>query len=500
MHVILIETNNIMATIKQVLIKLRKNLDYVLDKVDKGCELYEKDMPLEAEIAFTEAIQFSEELFESQPDNSSYLSILAETHHMVSLGYTNNEEYDKAFMHIDKALTLYNSFTRKDRQYEMTLLSSRARIEVMAEQHVKAIDSLERIIHYYDHCCIESFRLGDYVYCSDLLLLGKEYFENDQYQKAVEVTERVIQYKRRKDSVFATQLFNDYLKLLHQAAEIADGRNEDVFLERVLKEGIATCRQEKHLSQKSGLGSLATFYQDIIKLMFFRNDKATLKRYYEELVEFCNKHSHEEPRLKIHKISGQLNYAVFCAKDRNDEEAEEAVSQAIGGCMELDEEGLEHTLFLFSALHTLSNLKLQNGDREGALRELERETNILMTYLSKDLGKKPNLYLLLLDLIRNEVMLYNEIGLPERGELIIEAFKENIVDISNENEQLEMAPYMAALKKIADIHWSLKKYDQAKKEYHEVLMILDDLRDRYPELMKPLFELEKEIKDTIEYQ
>ena len=486
-----------MATIRQDLIKLRKHLNYVLDKVDKGCKLYEEDMPVEAEIAFSEAIQFSEELLESQPDNSSYLSVLTETHHMVSLGYTNNEEYDKAFAHIDKALALYESIKLKDRQYEMTLHSSRARIEVMAEQHDKAIKSLERIIHYYDHCCLESFRLGDYVYCSDLLLLGKEYFENDRYPQGVELTDRVIQYKHRKNSVLATQLFKEYLKLLHQASETANEHNDEAFQQHVLEEGIAICRHEKQLGQKVALGSLATFYQDILKLMFFKNDKESLKRYYEELVEFCDKHLHEDPGLRIHKISGQLNYAVFCAKEREDDEAEEVVSQAIGGCMELDEDGIEHTLFLFSALHTLANLKLQNGDRAGALCELERESNILISYLKKDLGKKPDLYLMLLNLIKNEVLLYNELGLPERGESVIDAFKEDIDKLSNENEELGKAPYMAALKKTADIHWILKNYDLARKEYQEVLMIIDEFKERCPALEDSLLELENEIRDTM---
>ena len=114
MQVIYIETNNIMATIKQDLLKLRKHLDYVLNKVDEGCELFEKDMPVEAEIAFSEAVQFSENLLESNPNDSAFQSILAETHHMVSLGYTNNEDYDKAFAHIEKALALYESFQRKN--------------------------------------------------------------------------------------------------------------------------------------------------------------------------------------------------------------------------------------------------------------------------------------------------------------------------------------------------------------------------------------------------
>ena len=500
MHVFINETNKIMETIKQDLLKLGKSLNYVFDKVDDGCRLYEEDMPVEAEIAFSQAIQYSEELIESNPDNGSCLSVLAETHHIVSLGYSNNGEYNKATYHIEKALSLYESFQRKDRIYEMTLLSSKARIEVMADRHDKAIGILERIVNYYDKCCIEIFRLGDYVYCSDLLLLGHEYFLSGQYPKAVEVTKRAIQYKHKKKSVFSTQLFNDYLKLLHLATEKAEGRNDETFQQHVLEEGIATCRQEKDLAQKSCLCSLATFYQDIIKLMFYRNDKESLKRYYEELVSHCDKHIYEDPRLKIHKISAQLNYAVFCSIGRNDAEAEETVSEAIGGCMGLDDEGLEHTFFLFSALHTLANLKWQNGDREGALRELERESNILMTYLSKDLGKKPDLYLLLLDLIRNEVMLYNEIGLPERGETIIDAFKENIVDLSRGNDELGKAPYMAALKKVADIHWALKNLDQARNEYHEVLMILDELREYCPELAEPLCELEDEIRNTIDYQ
>ncbi len=497
MQVIYIETNNIMATIKQDLLKLRKHLDYVLNKVDEGCELFEKDMPVEAEIAFTEAVQFSENLLESSPNDSAFQSILAETHHMVSLGYTNNEDYDKAFAHIEKALALYESFQRKEPLYEMTLHSSRARIEVMSEQHEKAIKSLEKIIHYFDHSCIESFRLSDYVYCSDLLLLSKEYYQNDQYPKAVEMTEKIIQYKRRKNSLFATQLFKEYLDMLHLSAEVASHLNDDAFLQHVLEEGIASCRQDKQLSKKSLLCSLATFYQDIIKMMFLRDDKASLKRYYEELIEFCDKHIHEEPRLKVHKISGQLNWAVFCAKERQDAEAEETVSQAIGGCMELNENGLEHTLFLFSALQTLANIKIQNGDFEGAVRELEREHNILISYLSQDLGKKPNLYNLLLELIRKEVMLYNEIGYPKRGEALLNAFKERVVELANENEQLGPAPYMAALKKIADIHWALEHYDLAKEEYQEVLMITSELRERYPELNESLHQLEDEIHETM---
>ena len=165
--------------------------------------------------------------------------------------------------------------------------------------------------------------------------------------------------------------------------------------------------------------------------------------------------------------------------------------------MELNENGLEHTLFLFSALQTLANIKIQNGDFEGAVRELEREHNILISYLSQDLGKKPNLYNLLLELIRKEVMLYNEIGYPKRGEALLNAFKERVVELANENEQLGPAPYMAALKKIADIHWALEHYDLAKEEYQEVLMITSELRERYPELNESLHQLEDEIHETM---
>ncbi|MBR4391018.1 MAG: hypothetical protein IKT08_02800 [Bacteroidales bacterium] len=487
-----------MTTIQQEIIKQKDHLDFIHAKVDEGCQLFREDMSKEAEIAFSEAMQYSEKLFEEHPNERSYQVSLAETHHILSLAYSYIEKYDKAREHIHQAFSIYKGFHDNDRYYEFLLSSSLARIEHAAGNNHKTERILEKLTQSIEFNPFDEIDQEGYLYCSNILLLASTYFHDRQYQKAVEITRKVIELKRTNQHSFLNKITQDYLDLLNMAAyESAEQEDMDFHL-FVLEEGLETCRQAMAGGRKVNPLCQGTFMQDKLKTLFFNGRKEEMKAVCEEMKQFCEEHVEDEPRLRKYKISGLLNYAVFCAKNGDSEEAEDLVCEAIDGCTEMDDDdGLEVTLFMVSALNILSNLQWEKGEHQGALSDLNSECKILCNYLSTHRDLAPSLSPLLFDLMLNRAKLHFELEQPEEGEAILENMKATFARDEEELQHPAIAPYLLTLKKIADLHLSLEEYDKARNEYHEVLYILDALQRSCPELEESIQSIADDIRNTL---
>ena len=487
-----------MTTIKEDLTKQSETLHFIYDKVDEGCRLYSEDMQVEAEIAFSEAVQFSEALLENNPNDITNRLILAETHHILSLGFTQIMELDKASTHIHTALSIYDNMSDKDIWYELTLKSSLARIEHVSGHHEEAISILEKVAQCFDQYRVEEFKPDDYIYCSNMVLLAFEYFDCGSYEKAKELTERIIEFKHKQKDSTLNMRPQEYLDLLDSAASNAMEQDDLELQCHLLKEGIDTCKQAMAEGKNINLFSLCSFYQNIINLFFFKNDQETLKPYFMEMVRLCDENRDKDARFSLYKISTLLNYSVFCVKNGDYQEAEENVNIAIDECMNAeDDKGPENTIFLVSALQTMSNMRFQQGEVEEALRDLETACNLLKNYLDTHLELKPNLYSFLLELIHGQVILCQKIEQPERGEAILSAVLAEYQLSPEDYQHPEIAPYMVALKKVADTHWELGKKEQAKKEYQEVLFILGNVTDYCPDLSEAVQFIGDEIRQTL---
>lgn len=487
-----------MTTITNEIIKQKKRLEFVYQKAEEGCKFFNEDMPTEAEITFTEAMEFSEELVDKHPSDFSYHVLLAETHHILSLAFSNIEEYDKAHIHLTEAFSIYHGINQSDFLYEQILNSSLARIENAEGHYRNASKILEKIIRDIEQNPDGEPSLDGYLYCSDLLLLANIYLDDDQYAKALQTIKHIIKLKKSRKESTLNQQPQDFIDLLNTASVYAMKKEDMDFHLLLLEEGIAACQQADAAGIKINLLCYGTFYQDLLKLLFPTDDKERMKRRYEELMTLCDKYLKEEPRLWKYKIAGQLNYAVFCGKNGDHQESEDIVCEAISECTELgDDEGPELTLFMVSALNILANLQWEKGESRGALRDLSSECKILQDFLESHPDMSVALMPLFFDLKLNQTRLHYELGEPEKGEAIIDEIKAGF-DIHEENDQeAVLGSYILVMLKIADLHWSLGRYNEGKREYDELLYIMKDVGIRFPELSESIQSIESDIREIL---
>jgi len=488
-----------MTTIKNEIIRQDKNLSFVHHKVEEGCKLFNEDMPTEAKIAFSEAMRHIEDLWEEHPGDPSYLVSLAETHHILALAYAYIEDFDEARAHLDQALSLYQSIKNVDNIYIPILRFSRARVEHLAGNDVEAVTLLEKNLKAIADRRYDGVSTDGYVYGSGLLQLASIYYESDRYKKAVSVTKKAIELKKTRKECVLNLMPQEYIDLLNDAAHKAEENDDTDFHRYILEEGLSACRQAEAMGKKVNLLCYGTFYQDLLKLAFFNEEGEQLKELYKGLMAFCDRYLEQEPKLMKYKISGQLNYAVFCSKIGEAEKAEEVVCDAISGCSEIEEgEGPELTLFMVSALNVLANLKWERGDREGALRELSSQCKILSNYVDSHHDMAPSLLPLLIDLVLNQSRLLRELDDYEGSERLLEKLKAYFRAREKDYPQTYTAIYLMTLKKVADFHWIMEDPEKAKQEYHEVMYLLKDLEEQFPDIAQPIHSLHDEIEEILE--
>ncbi len=499
MHDNLNEILKTMTTIKNEIIRQQNHLTFIHDKVEEGCKLFNEDMPTEAKIAFREALNYSEGLVEDHPGETSFLVILAETQHILALASSYINDFDSAREHLGKAFETYRGIANIDNLYIPILNFSRARIEQSAGNKELAIEILVKNIKAIDDKVYEDISIEGYVYCSGLVLLTTLYYENDQYKKAVDTTRKVIEMKHTHRDNVLNHMPQEYIDMLILASNKAAEADDKEFHHEVLQEGLATCRQAEADNKKVNLLSYGTFYQDLLKYTFFNEDVDKMRPLFEEMTAFCDRYIEQEPKLRRYKISGQLNYAVFCSKTDKSEEAEELICDAISGCTEIkdDDESPEMTLFMVSALNTLSNMQWERGDHQGALRELNRECTILNNYLNRHPDMIPSLSPLLIDLVMNQSRLLYEVGEREHAEVILEGIKESYHVAEEDYRSPIVVIYVMILKKIGDLHWLVEAYEKATKEYQEALYILKSLKGLFPDIAEPLDSLASEIDEIL---
>ena len=487
-----------MTTITNEIIKQKKRLAFVYQKAEEGCKLFNEEMLAEAEITFTEAMEYSEELVEKHPNEFSYRVLLAETHHILSLAFSNIEEYDKAHIHLTEAFNIYQGIHRSDFLYEQILNSSMARIENAEGHYRNASKILEKIIHDIEVHPEEGLSKDGYLYCSDLLLLAQIYLDNGQYKKAVETTRSIISLKKTRSASMLNQHPQDLIDFLnimsHQAME-----NEDEDFQRfVLEEGIAACQQAEAAGMEVDLLCYGTFYQDLLKQLFFSDDKEYMRKRYEELIAFCDRYINMEHGLLKYKIAGRLNYAVYCGKVGDYQDTEEMVCEAISECTVLvDDEGPILTLFMVSALNILSNLQWVQGESRGALRDLSSESKILGDFLESHPDMDASLRPLFIELMLNQVRLHYELGEIEKGEAIIDDIRGRFNIHEEEYQETVVGPYVLFMMKVAELHWSMKETEKARREYEELLYIMKEVETRFPKMVKLTRSIEDEIRSIL---
>lgn len=487
-----------MTTTKKENIQQKNHLELIHQKVEEGCRLFSEDMPEEAKIAFDEAMRYSEELVEDHPDDHTCLVTLAETYHILALGYSQIEEHEQAKSLLLKAFSVYGNIKDLDFSYEPILGSSLARIEKSAGNDEKAIKILEMTLDAIDKNAFPEITQDGFIYGSDLVLLAAIYYDSDQYEKAVEATRRAVTLKKTRPDCILNHSPQDLIDLLNKATFHTTEHDDQLFHRFVVEEGIEICRQAEAEGKKINLLCYGTFFQDLLKIHFFDEAADKLKAVYEELMVFSEKHLEEEPKLKKYKISGQLNYAVFCSKNGLYDQADEIVRDAISACTELeDDDGPELTLFMVSALNILTNIQWEQGEHQGALRDLSSECNILQHYLDRHQEMAPSLLPLFIDLVLNQSNMLYEVGKPDQGEALIDNIKANFQSTEEEYQNSNIAAYLMILKKIADFHWSVGAYEKAKGEYHESLYIMKVFKDMFPEIADSIQSIEKEIQELL---
>lgn len=471
---------------------------FIQQKAEEGCRLYEEDLPEEAEIALLEALQYSQALIEEHPDDLSFQLFFAETHHIIALAYCHLEIFSKAREQLELAFTIYKQIKGIGREYEPVLESSLARLEYKDGNDDKAVEILEKTLRNIEEKTYKEITEDSYIYCSNLLLAAMIGFKCGNYPKAVETTRRAITLKKTHPNCMLNTLPKEYIELLNVAVFQSSEQEDSDFQHLVLNEGIEACLQAEKDGTPVNPLSLGSFYQDKIRIQFFDDDKEALKRTYEALMEHCDKHIGEEPELKKYKISGQLNYAVYCSKSGDLETAEKTVSDAISGCSEIDDEdGPELTLFMVSALNILANIQWEQGERQGALRDMGSECKILSDYIESHSDLSPSLLPLRLELILNQCRLLHETGRNEQCEALLETLKSECGPLDEDLPDPDLAFYVMAMKKIADLHWEFEQYNQAKLEYQETMYLLKILKERLPEIADSIQALEDEINKIL---
>lgn len=487
-----------MTTLRNEIINQNCNFRFIHQKAEECCRLFEEEQPNEAEIALSEALQYSQGLIEEHPDDRSLQIFLAETHHIIALAYSHIELYGKAKEHLAQAHTIYQKIKGIGREYEPVISSSLARIEYKEGNDDKAVEILEKTLQNIDNKSYEEITEDSYVYCSNLILTAMIRFNSGQYQQAVETTRRAITLKKTDENCTLNILPKEFIELLNVAAFQSAEQKDHEFHHLVLEEGIEACQQAERDGIPINPLSLASFYQDLIRMLFFEDKKEELCSAYEALIAYCDKHVGESPELMKYKISGQLNYAVYCSKSGDLETAEKSVNEAISGCSEInDDEGPEQTLFMVSALNILANIQWERGECQGALSDLSSEYKILSDYLETHSDLSPSLLPLCLELVINQVMLLQEAGKHEQGEALLENIKSEYRPLEEESATLEAIHYVVTLKKIADLHRSWAQYEQAKKEYEEALYRLKVVKSQLPEIAECLQELQDEIIELL---
>lgn len=487
-----------MTTTKKEDIQQKNPLEFIHQKMEEGCRLFSEDMPAEAKIAFDEARRFSEELVEEHPNDHACQVTLAETYHILALGYSRIEEYEQAKSLLQKAFSVYDNIKDLNYNYEPVLGSTLARIEKSAGNDEKAIKILEMTLDAIDKNAFPEITQDSFIYGSDLVLLASTYYDSDQYEKAVELTRRVVTLKKTRPDCALNNAPQDLIDLLNKASFHCTEHNDQLFYRFVVEEGLESCNQAVAEGKKINLLCYGTFFQDLLKIYFFGDEADKLKATYQGLMVFCDKHIDEEPKLKKYKISGQLNYAVFCNKNGLLGQADEIVRDAISACTELeDDDGPELTLFMVSALNILTNIQWEQGERQGALRDLSSECNLLQHYLERHQEMAPSLLPLFIDLVLNQCNMLYELGKQEQGEALIDNIKANFKTVEEDDQNSNIAAYLMTLKKIADFHWSVGVYEKAIGEYQETLYIMKVFKDMFPEIADSIQSIEREIQEIM---
>lgn len=475
-----------------------QHIRFIQQKAEEGCRLYEEDQPEEAEIALSEALQYSQGLIEEHPQDRSFQIFFAETHHIIALAYCHLEIFSKAREHLELAFNIYRQINGIGRDYEPILESSAARLEYKEGHDDKAVEILEKTLRNIEAKTYEEITEDSYIYCSNLLLAGMISFNCGRYPKAVEIVRRAITLKKTHPGCELNTHPKEYIELLNVAVFQSSEQKDGDFQRQVLEEGIEACRQAEKDGTPINPLSLGSFYQDQLRLLFFEEDEKAMKRTYDALMMHCDQHIEGEPELKKYKISGQLNYAVYCAKQGDLETAEMTVNEAISGCSEInDNDGPELTLFMVSALNILANIQWERGEHQGALSDLGSECKILSDYIESHSDLSPTLLPLRLELILNQCRLLHDAGRDAQCEALLESLKSEFKPIDEDLPDPDIAFSVMAMKKIADLHWSLDQYDQAKVEYHETLYLLKVLQDHLPEISDSIQELEDEINKIL---
>lgn len=486
-----------MATLRNEIINQNCNFRFIHQKAEECCRLYEEEQPDEAEIALSEALQYSQGLLEEHPEDRSLQIFFAETHHIIALAYMHIERYVKAKEHLAQAITIYEKIKGIGKEYEPILRSSLARLEFKEGNEDKALEILGETLQAIQDKTYEEITEDSYIYCSNLMLSAMIRFSCGEYQQAVEATHQAITLKKTHENCSLNVLPKEYIELLNVAAFQSADHEDYEFQHLVLKEGIEACQQ----AEKDGIPinplSLGSFYQDMIRMLFFEDDKEEFEQVYEALLAYCDKHSETVPELKKYKISGQLNYAVYCSKSGDLEMAEKTVTDAISECTEIDDDGPELTLFMVSALNILANLQWERGERQGALSDLDSECKILSDYIESHSDLSPSLLPLRLELILNQCRLLHEAGRNEQCEALLDSLKSEFNPLEEDLPDPDLAFYVMVLKKIADMHRAFQRFDQAKLEYQETMYLLKILKSHLPEIADSIDELEDEINKIL---
>lgn len=165
--------------------------------------------------------------------------------------------------------------------------------------------------------------------------------------------------------------------------------------------------------------------------------------------------------------------------------------------MSLDEECPEQSLFLVSALNTLSNLQMKRNDKEGALRELESELRLLMNYLQRHPQAMKAIFPLVLNMIRNWVAIRYELGHGEEVECALEEFKSRRRGCLPDMDEEGLVMYVIILKKLADIHLEVGVRDKELLENQEVRYYLKEFGDKFSETDVGISDMEGEVDERL---
>ena len=485
-----------MTIIEKKLANHRNEIAYVQKKIDIGCSMYALHKKEDTEAAFEEAFDWVEGLLKSHPGNLEYHIVKAEACHLLALGYLHIREYKKARLYVLKAFEAITKSRECDPWYEVTLRSTLARIEQGAKHYRKAVQILEEVNSFCRDNDFGAIKEDEFLYGNNMLSLAVDYRSVNDYAKMVKTTEDIIELRRKYPDGYYNRNPNEYLSFLTMVEEEAAKHDDGLFRCEVLSEGIAYCEDSKERGKEFHALKEGEFYQHLLHQKFLDHDWEALEQTYHKQIKLCDEN--EEDAMDKVRVITHLNYAVYCSILKEAAKAQQAVEEALGCCMKLkDDGGMENTMFLVSALSTLSNLAWDNGDIVSALRDIDTEVEIITNYEEQHTENLQTTLPIHMDIMYNQAILRYELGKVELAEQDIELLKTRYRVNPEKATRAELASALTVMKRCGDIHQEVKKHQKALEEYQEAIYLIESTDEDDEDIKNMLDDIHKELEKAI---